>query len=61
MIDFHFKFKQFKAGMDKNAVADILNLEGSRNKLIKYFSSGMKQTAKTGACFLCRYPHADAG
>jgi ABC-type multidrug transport system ATPase subunit len=56
MIDFHFKFKQFKAGMDKNAVADILNLEGSRNKLIKYFSSGMKQRLKLALAFCADTP-----
>jgi ABC-type multidrug transport system ATPase subunit len=56
MIDFHFKFKQFKAGMDKNAVADILNLEGSRHKLIKYFSSGMKQRLKLALAFCADTP-----
>jgi ABC-type multidrug transport system ATPase subunit len=56
MIAFHFKFKQFKAGMDKNAVADILNLEGSRNKLIKYFSSGMKQRLKLALAFCADTP-----
>ncbi len=56
MIDFHFKFKKFKAGMDKNAVADILNLEGSRNKLVKYFSSGMKQRLKLALAFCADTP-----
>ena len=56
MIDFHFKFKYFKNGMDKNAVADILNLEGSRNKLIKYFSSGMKQRLKLALAFCADTP-----
>ena len=56
MIDFHFKFKQLKAGMDKNAVADILNLQGSRNKLIKYFSSGMKQRLKLALAFCADSP-----
>ncbi|GGH10408.1 ABC transporter ATP-binding protein [Mucilaginibacter phyllosphaerae] len=56
MIDFHFKFKPFKAGMDNNAVADLLNLEGSRNKLIKYFSSGMKQRLKLALAFCADTP-----
>lgn len=56
MIDFHFKFKKFKAGMDKNAVAEILNLEGSRNKLVKYFSSGMKQRLKLALAFCADTP-----
>jgi ABC-type multidrug transport system ATPase subunit len=51
MIDFHFKFKRFKTGIDRSAVADILNLAGSRNKLIKYFSSGMKQRLKLALAF----------
>jgi ABC-type multidrug transport system ATPase subunit len=56
MIDFHFKFKAFKPGIDKNAVADILSLEGSRNKLIKYFSSGMKQRLKLALAFCADTP-----
>ena len=56
MIDFHFKFKAFKSGMDKSAVADLLNLEGSRNKLIKYFSSGMKQRLKLALAFCADTP-----
>ncbi|RYU89232.1 ABC transporter ATP-binding protein [Mucilaginibacter terrigena] len=56
MIDFHFKFKAFKPGMDKIAVADILNLDGSRNKLIKYFSSGMKQRLKLALAFCADTP-----
>lgn len=56
MIDFHFKFKAFKPGIDKNAVADILSLDGSRNKLIKYFSSGMKQRLKLALAFCADTP-----
>jgi ABC-type multidrug transport system ATPase subunit len=51
MIDFHFKFKSYLAGMDKIAVGDILNLTGSTNKPIKYFSSGMKQRLKLALAF----------
>ncbi|MBV8390377.1 MAG: ATP-binding cassette domain-containing protein, partial [Mucilaginibacter sp.] len=43
MTDFHFKFKSYRSGMDKDAVINLLNLQGGRNKMIKYFSSGMKQ------------------
>ncbi|MBB5397153.1 ATP-binding cassette domain-containing protein [Mucilaginibacter sp. AK015] len=56
MIDFHFKFKKFRPGIDKNAVADILNLTGSRNKLVKYFSSGMKQRLKLALAFCADTP-----
>lgn len=56
-IDFHFKFKDYKPGLDKNAVADILSLGGSsRNKLIKYFSSGMKQRLKLALAFCSDTP-----
>jgi ABC-type multidrug transport system ATPase subunit len=56
MIDFHFKFKKYKQGIDKAAVTDILSLEGSSNKLIKYFSSGMKQRLKLALAFCADTP-----
>ncbi|MGF7074340.1 ABC transporter ATP-binding protein [Mucilaginibacter sp. R-33] len=51
MIDFHFKFKSFKPGIDKETVIALLNLPKSANKLIKYFSSGMKQRLKLALAF----------
>jgi ABC-type multidrug transport system ATPase subunit len=51
MIDFHFKFKALKPGMDKAALIELLNLPGSANKLIRYFSSGMKQRLKLALAF----------
>ncbi|MES2829080.1 MAG: ATP-binding cassette domain-containing protein [Bacteroidota bacterium] len=45
-IDFHFKFKEFYPGVDSNAVLDILGLGASKDKALKYFSSGMKQRTK---------------
>ena len=51
MIDFHFKFKPYKAGIDKAHLITLLNLPGSKNKLIKYFSSGMKQRLKLALAF----------
>lgn len=56
MIDFHFRFKPYRQGMDKEAVADILNLQGSRNKPIRYFSSGMKQRLKLALAFCADTP-----
>ncbi|RFZ92501.1 ATP-binding cassette domain-containing protein [Mucilaginibacter conchicola] len=56
MIDFHFKFKKYRPGMDKQAVASILNLQGSNNKLIRYFSSGMKQRLKLALAFCADTP-----
>ena len=56
MTDFHFKFKPYRAGMNKEAVISLLNLEGGRNKLIKYFSSGMKQRLKLALAFCSDTP-----
>jgi len=46
IINFHFKFKNFAAGVDAKSLISILGLEKSANKEIKYFSSGMKQRTK---------------
>jgi ABC-type multidrug transport system ATPase subunit len=46
IINFHFKFKNFAAGVDAQSLIGILGLEKSANKEIKYFSSGMKQRTK---------------
>ena len=51
MIALHFKFKNYKAGMDTKAVIDLLAMDNSKNKLIKYFSSGMKQRLKLALAF----------
>lgn len=56
MMDFHFKFKSFKPGMDKTQLIDLLNLPKSANKLIKYFSSGMKQRLKLALAFCADTP-----
>jgi ABC-type multidrug transport system ATPase subunit len=56
MIDFHFKFKSLKPGIDKTAIIDLLNLPGSTNKLISYFSSGMKQRLKLALAFCSDTP-----
>ena len=46
IIDFHFKFKNFAAGVDAKNLIGLLGLEKAANKEIKYFSSGMKQRTK---------------
>jgi len=56
MIDFHFKFKSYKSGMNNELLTDILALPGSKNKLIKYFSSGMKQRLKLALAFCSDTP-----
>jgi ABC-type multidrug transport system ATPase subunit len=56
MIDFHFKFKTYKQGIDKAAIIELLNLPRSQNKLIRYFSSGMKQRLKLALAFCADTP-----
>jgi len=51
MIDFHFKFKSYSAGLDKDKVIELLGLAAAKDKLIKYFSSGMKQRLKLALAF----------
>lgn len=56
VIDFHFKFKPFKTGVDKNEIIEILAMQNNKNKLIKYFSSGMKQRLKLALAFCADTP-----
>jgi ABC-type multidrug transport system ATPase subunit len=56
VIDFHFKFKAYKAGIDKNGVIELLGMQTSKNKLIRYFSSGMKQRLKLALAFCSDTP-----
>jgi ABC-type multidrug transport system ATPase subunit len=56
MIDFHFKFKNYKDSLGKAEVIDLLALEGTRFKQIKYFSSGMKQRVKLILAFCSDTP-----
>ncbi|RZK80869.1 MAG: ATP-binding cassette domain-containing protein [Pedobacter sp.] len=45
-IDFHFKFKSFHPGIERDQVLSLLGLERAQDKALKYFSSGMKQRTK---------------
>ena len=56
MIDFHFKFKAYRENLDRDGVVSLLNMYESRNKLIKYFSSGMKQRLKLALAFCSDTP-----
>ncbi len=56
MIDFHFKFKAYKAGINKEIIIDLLAMPGSKNKMIRYFSSGMKQRLKLALAFCADTP-----
>lgn len=48
LLEFHFKFKKLKAGLDIDKIIEILYLEAHRTKFISQFSSGMKQRLKLG-------------
>jgi ABC-type multidrug transport system ATPase subunit len=56
VIDFHFKFKPYKAGINKDKIIELLSLPGSKNKLVRYFSSGMKQRLKLALAFCSDTP-----
>lgn len=56
MIDFHFCFKRFRPGMDRKGVIDLLGMNANKGKLIRYFSSGMKQRAKLALAFCSDTP-----
>jgi ABC-type multidrug transport system ATPase subunit len=45
-IAFHFKFKSYFPGMNEKKVMELLGLSRSKDKALKYFSSGMKQRTK---------------
>ena len=55
-ISFHFKFKSYYPGMNENKVMELLGLSRSKDKALKYFSSGMKQRLKLGLAFMSDVP-----
>jgi len=55
-IEFHFKFKKVKVGLSLDEVVYRMYLDQDRNKLIKNFSSGMKQRLKLGIAFFSQSP-----
>jgi ABC-type multidrug transport system ATPase subunit len=55
-VDFHFGFKRYREGIDAAKVVEILGFEKSKNKALKYFSSGMKQRTKLALAFCSDTP-----
>jgi ABC-type multidrug transport system ATPase subunit len=51
LIDFHFRFKKYRQGLNRQGVIELLGLKNSEFKAIKYFSSGMKQRVKLALAF----------
>lgn len=56
LLAFHQQFKPFKKGTTALGILQKLELETSQHKLIKYFSSGMKQRLKLGLAFYSDVP-----
>lgn len=50
-LNFHFKFKKLKVGLNLNDFVELVYLPNDKKKQIKHFSSGMKQRLKLGLCF----------
>jgi ABC-type multidrug transport system ATPase subunit len=46
VLDFHFEFKTRRDNLSNKELIALLNMESSKNKQLKYFSSGMKQRVK---------------
>jgi len=55
-IDFHLKFKSFRPGCSKEQLISNLHLEDSKDKEIRFFSSGMKTRLKLGLAFYFETP-----
>jgi len=55
-LRFHFKFKRLDKGLQINDMINLSYLEGAEHKLIKYFSSGMKQRLKLALCLFADSP-----
>jgi ABC-type multidrug transport system ATPase subunit len=51
LIDFHFRFKKYRSGLDRDLMIELMGLKRSQHKAIKNFSSGMKQRVKLGLAF----------
>jgi ABC-type multidrug transport system ATPase subunit len=56
VLDFHFKFKSRLNSFDNSAIISLLGMEKNQNKLIKHFSSGMKQRVKLALAFCSDTP-----
>ncbi len=56
LLEFHAGFKTFKNGISIDEIIGKLELESSKNKAIKYFSSGMKQRLKLALAFYSDVP-----
>ncbi len=56
MVAFHLKFRKFRNNTDAKQFIEITRLGRSRNKALKYYSSGMKQRVKLALAILSDVP-----
>ncbi|MCX6285282.1 MAG: ABC transporter ATP-binding protein [Bacteroidetes bacterium] len=56
MLDFHFSFKPYLPGMNANRVREILDLKVRKSKVIRQYSSGMKQRVKLALAMFSNVP-----
>jgi len=56
IIAFHFQFKEFYPGLDSIKIKEIIGLGDTHHKVLKEFSSGMKQRVKIALNVLCNTP-----
>lgn len=56
MIRFHFKFKSYGNGLNQKDIIDLLQLPNASQKVLKKFSSGMKQRVKLALAFCSNAP-----
>ena len=56
VLDFHFKFKSRLNSLDNTAIISLLGMQKNQHKLIKHFSSGMKQRVKLALAFCSDTP-----
>jgi ABC-type multidrug transport system ATPase subunit len=55
-VDFHRKFKPLKNNISSADFEDFIQLPSASNKIIRHFSSGMKQRLKLGLAFMSDVP-----
>jgi ABC-type multidrug transport system ATPase subunit len=56
VLNFHFQFKKRMDNLTNEDLIALLNMDASKNKQLKYFSSGMKQRVKLVLAFCAATP-----
>lgn len=56
LLQFHVRFKPLQPGLTPGGLIERMYLEGSRHKLVRDFSSGMKQRLKLGLALYAQAP-----